>query len=191
MHITQQTRFNLFFMSNTQAHNFTRSPVEEVFGGCFTIDSGSCFRTIPRPYPGWPHIRDEIRDMINETGGISRITKCTLRYTDRIAQKCLKSLSEPVPVASLLSGITMHQTNRLPGEEFIIRTSIFNTTGSVRSIFEDPVNPGWSLIFTMETDEPIRFYTREEVLKWFDDARAEIHHLFDLIVPEEIIQTIR
>jgi hypothetical protein len=72
-------------MDHPPPHSFSRSPVEEVFCRC-TCGSGaeSLSLTIPQPYPGWPNIRDMIREMIAVAGEISRITGCMLRYTDLI-----------------------------------------------------------------------------------------------------------
>jgi hypothetical protein len=38
---------------------------------------------------------------------------------------------------------------------------------------------------------PVSFVSGDSALNWFDDARAEIHRLFDLIAPEEIVQALR
>jgi len=43
----------------------------------------------------------------------------------------------------------------------------------------------------MNTERPARFDTVSSVLNWFDDARAGIHEIFDLIVPEEIVQALK
>ena len=66
-----------------------------------------------------------------------------------------------------------------------------DTTGSVCSLQNRPGKPGWTLVFTLKTEGPARFASSDAVLDWFDNARTGIHELFDLIVPEEIVQTLR
>ncbi len=177
-------------MDHPLPHSFSRSPVQEVFC-CCTPGPGaeSLSLVIPPPYPGWPHIRDRITDMIAGAGEISRITGCTLRYTDLL----------PVPPGIHLPGI--EEIEQLLSRNFNCETrqdeivfpstKIPGTVGSVRSIRPKPGNPGWTLVFTMHTDEPAGFLSSESVVEWFDGARAEIHALFDLIVPEEIVQLLR
>jgi hypothetical protein len=54
-----------------------------------------------------------------------------------------------------------------------------------------PGKPGWTLVFTMRTRDPARFFSGEDVLNWFDDARAGIHELFDIIVPEKVVWVLK
>ena len=129
--------------------------------------------------------------MIDETGDTSLINGCILRYTDLIPAQYLKNTIEPIDVPGLLSEKVIPRTNRETGDTQITHTSIPNTTGSVCSIRGDSQNPGWILIFAMQTEAPTRYPSREQVLNWFDDARDEIHVLFDLIVPEDIVQALR
>ena len=78
-------------------------------------------------------------------------------------------------------------------QEDIVFTSMKSpaTAGSVRSIRPKPEKQGWTLVFTMHTGEPAGFLSSESIVEWFDNARAEIHGLFDLIVPDEIVQILR
>ena len=179
-------------MIHPPPHSFSRSPVEEVFCSLITRPGTvSLSRTIPPPYPGWPYIREEIGNMIDDTGDTSQITGCILRYTDLIPAQYLETITEPVTVLSMLSEKVIRQSSRERGDILVTRTSIPDTTGSVCSIRGDIQNPGWILIFTMQTEALTREPSREQVLNWFDDARAEIHVLFDLIVPEDIVQAFR
>lgn len=75
-------------------------------------------------------------------------------------------------------------------QDEIVFTSrkIPRTEGSIRSIHNRPGKPGWILVFTMYTETPRGFLSGDRVVIWFDDARAEIHGLVDLIVPEEIVK---
>jgi uncharacterized protein (TIGR04255 family) len=179
-------------MNHPPPHSFSRSPVEEVFCRCsFGSDAESLSLTIPPPYPGWPHIRDGIRDMIAGAGEISRITGCMLRYTDLIPVARGKNLPGPEDIAHLLSG-SYHCSFDTPQNEIVlISTKIPDTAGSVCSIHPRSGKPGWTLIFSMKTEGSARFVSGDSVLNWFDDARAGIHELFDLIVPEEIVQALR
>jgi uncharacterized protein (TIGR04255 family) len=179
-------------MNHPPPHSFSRSPVEEVFCRC-TCESGaeSLSLTIPPPYPGWPHIRDGIRDMIAGAGEISRITGCMLRYTDLIPVVDGKTLPGTETIEHLLSGRFNCSFDNTQNGIVLISTKFPDTAGSVSSIRHRPGKPGSTLIFTMNTQEPARFVSSDGVLNWFDDARAAIHEIFDLIVPEEIVQSFR
>ncbi len=179
-------------MDHPLPHSFSRSPVEEVLCRCrFGSDTESLSLTVPGPYPGWPHIRDGIGDMIAGAGDVSRITGCMLRYTDLLPVVDEKNLPGTEDIGHLLSGRFDWYFENGQNEIVPAGMKIPDTTGSVRSIRNRPGKPGWTLIFTMKTEGPARFVSGEGVLNWFDDARAGIHGLFDIIVPEEIVQTLR
>lgn len=179
-------------MDHPPPHSFSRSPVEEVFCQC-SLGSGaeSLSLTISSPYPGWPCIRDGIRDMIACAGEASRISGCMLRYTDLLPVPPGKSLPGTNTIGHLLSGTFTCSVDTARDEIMLVSTNIPGTAGSVRSIPPGPGIPGWTLIFTLTTEGPARFDSWDSVLTWFDDARAEIHGLFDLIVPEEIVRVLR
>jgi uncharacterized protein (TIGR04255 family) len=179
-------------MNHPAPHSFSRSPVEEVFCCCTCgSDAESLSLTIPRPYPGWPHIRDRIRDMIAGAGEISRITGCMLRYTDLLPVVDGKDLPGIEDIELLLSERYNCSIDTPQNEIVLIGTKIPDTAGSVCSIQNRPGKPGWTLIFTMRTERPAGFVSGDSVVNWFDDARAGIHDLFDLIVPDEIVQGLR
>jgi hypothetical protein len=178
-------------MNHPPPHSFSRSPVEEVFCRCTCgSDSESLSLTIAPPYPGWPHIRDMIGDMIARAGKISLITGCMLRYTDLIAVVDGKNVPGTEDIEHMLSGRFKCFFDNKQNEIVLISTKIPNTAGSVCSIYNRPGKPGWMLIFTMNTEGLPGFVSGDDVLTWFDDARAGIHELFDLIVPEEIVQAL-
>jgi hypothetical protein len=129
--------------------------------------------------------------MVARAGEISHITGCTLRYTDRIPVVEGVSLPGSEEIGHLLSGRFHCSLDTAQNEIVLIRTKIPGTAGAVCSIHPRPGTPGWTLIFTMKTEGPARFVSSDSVLDWFDDARAGIHELFDLIVPEEIVQALR
>lgn len=179
-------------MKHPPPHSFSRSPVEEVFCHCICgSDTESLSLTIPPPYPGWPCIREGISDMIAGAGEISRITGCMLRYTDLIPVAEGVSLPGTGEIVHLLSGRFECSIDRSQNEIVLVRTKIPDTTGSVCSLQNRPGSRGWTLVFTMKTDGPAGFGSTDRVLDWFDDARAGIHELFDLVVPAEIVQALR
>jgi uncharacterized protein (TIGR04255 family) len=179
-------------MDHPPPHFFSRSPVEEVFCGCTCrSDVDPPALTIPLPYPGWPHIRDRIREMIAGAGEISRITGCMLRYTDLIPVVDGKDLPGSEDIEVLLSGRYPCYFDNNQHEIVLISTKIPDTAGSVCSMHNRPGKPGWTLIFTMRTERPAGFVSGDSILNWFDDARAGIHGLFDLIVPDDIVQSLR
>lgn len=176
-------------MTHPPPHAFSRSPVEEVFCRCTVSPKAkSLSLAIPAPYPGWPDIREQIGDMIAGAGETSRITGCILRYTDIFPVNPGIALPGIEDLEEFLSRNYHCKT----GQDEIVFTSrkIPLTAGSVRSVHNQG-KPGWTLMFTVHIERPGGFLSRESVLEWFDDARAEIHGLFDLIVPEEIVQILR
>lgn len=145
--------------------------------------------TIPPPYPGWPIIRDRIREMVAGAGEVSRISGCMLRYTDLIPVDCGGALPGSEDIVRLLSGrfdcsLSAAQVVRVQG--------VFpGTEGAVSSLSPMPGRPVWTLIFSMETAGHLLFVSEDSTLNWFDDARDGIHMLFDLIVPDNIVQSLR
>lgn len=179
-------------MKHPPPHSFSRSPVEEVFCCCtYGSDAELLSLTIPLPYPGWPHIRDRIRDMIARRGDVSQITGCMLRYTDLIPIAEGKDLPGTAEIGQALSGRYDCYFDNEQKIFVLTSTEILYTAGSVCSIYNRPGKSGWILVFTMKTDQPTRFVSDESVLNWFDDARTGIHELFDLIVPEKVVQILK
>ena len=129
--------------------------------------------------------------MIAGAGEISRITGCTLRYTDLIPVIEGTVLPGTEDIEQRLSGIFDGYSNENQHELVLLNTKIPDTLGSVCSLYNRSGKPGWTLIFTVKTEGPVRFVSGDDVVNWFDDARAGIHRLFDLIVPAEIVQTLR
>ena len=129
--------------------------------------------------------------MIADAGEISRITGCTLRYTDLFFVASAKKLPGIEEIGQILSGKFNCYLHNAQEEIVIVSVNIPDTIGSVRSMYNMPGKPGWTLIFTMHTEVPARFVSCDSVMIWFDDARTEIHEIFDLIVPEEIVQLLR
>lgn len=173
-------------------HSFSRSPVEEVFCQCtFGSAAESLSLVVPPPYRGWPHIRDEIRTMIASAGDISRITGCNLRYTDLIPVASGMDMPGTEAIVDLLSGKFDCHIDMTKNEIVLGSTDIPGTAGSVCLREKRHRKPAWTLIFSLHTVGETSFDSCDSVIGWFDDARAEIHDLFDLIVPEEIVQIFR
>jgi len=179
-------------MDHPPPHSFSRSPVAEVFCRCsLGSDAESLSLAIPQPYPGWPHIRERIRDMIASAGEVSCITGCMLRYTDLLSVARGIDLPGIETIGDLLSGKFTCSLDAAQNEIMLTGMNLPHMAGSVCSLVNRPGKPGWTLVFCLHTQGPARFATVDSVLQWFDDARALIHGLFDLIVPEEIVQVLK
>lgn len=179
-------------MDHPPPHSFSRSPVEEVCCRCLLgSDAKPLSLTILPPYPGWPHIRDGIRDMIAGAGEASRITGCMLRYTDLIPVAPGIALPGIEAISDLLSGKCRCSVDSAQNKIAFTSPDIPNIAGSVFSLVNRPGKSGWTLVFSLHTHGPAAFATGDSVLNWFDDARGLIHGLFDIIVPEEIVQVLR
>jgi uncharacterized protein (TIGR04255 family) len=179
-------------MNHPQPHSFSHSPIEEVFCRCIGEAGDEVVSlTIPPPYPGWPHIRNRIRDMITGNEEIFPIKGCMIRYTDLIPVSSGKNLPGTAYLADLIYERFDCSYDNSQDDTVLISTKIPNLSGSVCSIHNRPGKPGWTLVFTMNTGGPVRFVAGDGVLIWFDSARAIVHDLFDLIVPAEIVQELK
>ncbi len=123
-----------------------------------------------------------------------------LRYTDLIPVVNEKNLPGTEEIERVLFGrfdcsfdTSQNEIHRYGSRRpvVLVGTNIPNTAGSVCSLHNRRRKPGWTLIFTIRTEGPARFVSGDHVVNWFEDARAEIHDLFDLIVPDEIVQALR
>jgi len=127
--------------------------------------------------------------MIAGTEDISRITGCMLQYTDLIPVHQSMDLPGMKEIEQLLS--VKFNCHTIRDEVVLSGTHIPGTAGSVRSLLNRAGKPGWTLVFSIQTEGAARFASCDDLLDWFDDARAGIHGLFDLVVPEEIIQALK
>lgn len=127
--------------------------------------------------------------MIAGAGDISLISGCVLRYTDLIPVDQGKNLPGISAIGHLIAGRYGCSFDSSGNETVYFGPILPGTSGTVSSL---PYGrTGWTLIFTMQTDGQARFVSEDRVLNWFDDARDVIHRLFDLIVPEDIVQSLR
>ena len=129
--------------------------------------------------------------MITGAGDVSRIRGCMLNYTDLLPVARETQVPGIGTISDLIAGKFRCSINAAQNEIVFTGTGIPNTAGSVRSIANRPGKPGWTLVFCLHTRGPARFATTDGVLQWFDDARAVIHGLFDLVVPGDIVQGFR
>ncbi len=157
-----------------EPHNFSRSPVAEVF--CrWEFESGSIITfSIPGPYPGWRSIQGDIRRVIAGIIQTKGVVSCMLRYTDEFSFQAREK--DPSAYSSLIApdAEPWHKAADTPKStaEVEIRTD------HGRKVFV--------YVFTIETDTAW-FATEEEIVEWYDAAHAEIHNLFDKLVPPELI----
>lgn len=177
-------------MNHPPPHSFSRSPVEEVICRCVLgYNAESLSLTIPGPYPGWPKIRERIREMVDSVEDISRITGAMLIYTDLFPVLPGVTLPEAKDIEQILSG--EYNCHTVRDKVVFSCTSIPGTAGTIRSLRNSPKRPGWTLVFSVQTEGQHRFASCDLVVVWFDDAHAAIHNLFDRIVPEDIVQALR
>ena len=189
----QERRPNLriqLFLMDPPPHSFSRSPVAEVFCQC-TPGRGAAplSLAVTGPYPGWPAVRNRVREMLAGTGDASRIAGCLLRYTDLIPLPPGVTLPRTDEIERLLS--QRYRCSRSGDAVVLSGTDIPGTLRSVRSSVDRPGGRVWTLVFSLQTRGEPGFASADHVMEWFDDAHAEIHELFDCIVPGEIVQGLR
>lgn len=129
--------------------------------------------------------------MLESVPDVSLVTGCMIRYTDFIPIAPGTRLPTAEEIVTLLSGKFNGYLETTQDGVLLTRTNIPGTAGSVRSMYHQPGKEGWTLVFAVYTQGAARFLSSDTILDWFDDARAEIHGLFDLIVPEEIVQALK
>ncbi|HWQ68044.1 MAG TPA: hypothetical protein VN372_14395 [Methanospirillum sp.] len=167
-------------------HNFTRSPVIEVFFS-YTCQNGErkALSVYP-PYPGWEKIGRDIRNLLLIEHE-QMIRECSLQYTD---QFILTAGEDPDLLQSMPIDPSWHidrkEENRL---EIRVKPIIPNTTGTINIRLNMKV-PVITYIFTIITSPTVQI-TAEQTYTWCEEAHTEIHDLFDIIVPVRFIDMIR
>jgi uncharacterized protein (TIGR04255 family) len=175
-------------MKTPQAHNFSRSPVEEVYGSCTTSSGRKSAITVLAPYPGWSTIRNDLSSMIKKISD-PVVTSCTLRYTDRFHPFSLDDVSGPLFLGSMSCGKIHSRIEKRTEDLFLMKTNIPDSTASVRFITGGSIGQGSTLIFTISSTK--KRLVNDKILTWFDAAHDDIHDLFDICVPEELISTLK
>jgi uncharacterized protein (TIGR04255 family) len=131
------------------------------------------------PYPGWETIRNELREVIFADPLRPVYTGCMLRYTDRFVHP------PGMDRAGLNSGVWERIVEK-KGDDYQVSTGIPETTAVIRYIAGTRESV---FIFTVRIDGSPGL-SGEDVLTWFDAAHDEIHLLFDISVPEELVRTL-
>lgn len=154
-------------------HNFSHSPVVEVFCS-FMFDSGAIISlSIPAAYPGWGSIQSDIRNIITGIVPDKIITGCVLRYTDEFSRKPDSDGVGLGNIPVLKSGESRVDSGLAGSEAFV-------------QIQHDEQRSVISFIFTVH-NKNLHILSPAEILAWFDEAHTVIHHLFDRMVPGEYI----
>ena len=168
-------------MTDPALHNFSSSPVEEVFCS-FTKDTKGLPDTlvIHAPYPGWETIRGDLQRLISVEPSVATFTRYALRYTDRFHPgDHLSGTFKRDDIQDRIIGTS--------GDDIEVTTDIPGTKAFLRYTPDDTY--GHTLTFTFQGDSSR--VSADEMMTWFDAAHAGIHILFDLCVPEEIIRILR
>ncbi|MDD1727778.1 MAG: TIGR04255 family protein [Methanospirillum sp.] len=172
-------------------HNFSRSPVEEVF--C-SLEIEDLQDNVPQvsvfvkaPYPGWNKIRDSLAASIATLPDYRRVSGFTLRYTDRflIKESVYHQITGEIRT-DLCNQVQISDT----AYEFHLNIPNPAMKVQIRSWYDTNAKPGWILVFTVKSTGNSAGSRCEEILDWFDSAHAEIHILFDQIVPAAIVDLI-
>ncbi|HWQ63813.1 MAG TPA: TIGR04255 family protein [Methanospirillum sp.] len=174
-------------MNSPLPHNFSRSPVEEVCCSLVLITEPVSF-TIAPPYPGWGSIRNRLTDEIAGLKDVSEVAGCSLQYRDRF----LLDTDEFSRVINEIKPDLFH-TDLISDKEYLVIpiTQWLEHRVCIRTSHETGEQLAWILTFNIQTCAAFRPEKPDDILSWFDKAHAVIHTLFDLIVPEEIIEQIR
>jgi uncharacterized protein (TIGR04255 family) len=169
---------NPVFMIQPEPHNFSQSPVAEVL--CrWEFESGSLITlSIPGPYPGWRSIQGDIRRVIAGIIQTKGVVSCMLRYTDEFAFEAGEK--DPSAYSSTIAPDAEAWQKAADTPKFSAGVEI--RTDHERKVFE--------YVFTIQTDTAW-FATEEEIVDWYDAAHAEIHNLFDKVVPSELIRKLQ
>lgn len=178
-------------MKMPSPHNFSRSPVDEVYCACIRSPEGENLElTIPAPYPGWSRIRDQLSTQIATISDPLRISGCTLRFTDRFPS--VRVVPTHDFFRKLMATRIISEQKLDNKSEFKLNSSLPGTMIQIISIGDGQNNVGWTLVFILMSDPgACLFSTHEKIQTWFDEAHAEIHLLFDMMVPPEIIEQVR
>lgn len=173
-------------MTRLNPHNFTHSPVQEVVCSCsFESDEPLSLRVLA-PYPGWVSIKKDISEILEGMPDTCIVTGCTLQYIDIFHPVTLDESSGPQFLGfGEHSGIKERIIGR-KGDDFIISSPIPGSDIYIRQKNGGNRGQGSTLVFTIVAHSSL--LSIGKVLNWFDTAHDEIHHLFDLCVPPEIIK---
>jgi uncharacterized protein (TIGR04255 family) len=136
---------------------------------------------VDAPYPGWTVISRRLAELLPDARG--PVSRCRLEFTDRF------SLSPPDNINSLfqLSRFFPDLTKTPPRAKPVVYTgpsSVKDTMNEITLRCEKKI--AVCLDFTLSRVS-YSGIPAKEALSWFDAAHAEIHHLFDEMVSDEMI----
>lgn len=177
-------------MNTPPPHNFSHSPVEEVYCSCELNQGKNLALSVRSPYPGWSRIREDYSTLIASIPDPNHVSGCLLRYTD-----WFPSVRVIPSHDSFKRQITDQVQTRKMSEtelELAFRSSLSGSMVRIRSVYGNLERSGWTLVFTLMIDPgSCHFSSSKDILAWFDAAHAEIHVLFDQMVPPEITDEVR
>lgn len=159
-------------------HNFTVSPVKEVYymikPGSGDVRAGS----IMAPYPGWKVIFNEISKILDE---IDENCECLLRYSDVFEIPSGKRARYLVKDTDIFHGGKegYGQFVLSSGKLVLFHSSI--STGCQCSLFN------MDLIFEIKSTS----VAKVDILDWFDAAHDLIHVMFDETLSEDAINDLK
>jgi len=178
-------------MNQPPPHAFSRSPVQDVTAGVSIRDQRTHVVMIPAPYPGWPAIRENIENIASRHDEFPDISGCFLRYRDRFPARIIRNLSGRSNPELWLDQCDLGPISTEKGVRRLLLPAGKGMTGSVTAFQGSQGDDGWLLIFSFFSDKDPIFHSSQDVLDWFDQARASIHLLFDQIVPAGILPMLR
>lgn len=167
---------------DTPPHNFTHSPVDEV-SFRFSFNAHAPVETIvPSPYPGWQVIREKITEVLETISGTRTIHSCMLRYTDVFSLQDGDVLHQLVSVAPGIPDNMMFTPSVESMSEISMRSISHNNEICIRFRHD---NIRMVLVFEVMSEKDHEIWL-DSALQWFDFAREDIHHVFDLVVLDEL-----
>ncbi len=178
-------------MEQPPPHAFARSPVQDVTASITVRDQYSHVVMIPAPYPGWPSIREKIERKASEIDTFSDISGCFIRYRDRFPAWIISTLSGRRDPDRWLEQCALGPISTKLGACTLLLPVSEGMTGSVTSCQIPQGDDDWLLVFSFFSEQNLIFRSSRDVLDWFDQARAQVHILFDQIVPDEVIPMLR
>jgi len=168
-------------------HNFTHSPVEEVFCRYTRTNGEQIDITIPSPYPGWTTIREQLAQSLEELPNNEGVTSCLLKYTDSFPLFEEDELHQLISIAPHIQNDLQYHIE--PGQEPEIAIT-GSKTGTQIIIWFEEKNDRVLLVFEAMSGEDMMMES-DSALLWFDSTRADIHLLFDSVVSDELKMRIR
>jgi uncharacterized protein (TIGR04255 family) len=190
-------------MTTPPPHGFSRSPVKKVIcswyspespdsiveegsHGTLTRDgSGTVSLLFEAPYPGWAIISRRLAEILPACGTGDSVSRCSLVFSDRFLLSPVDDITSLFSLSRFFPGLTETSLVTEPvvyvgsssGEETVIELTFRYEKNEHHVVHID-----FHLCSVSDAGMPA-----ERALSWFETAHAEIHHLFDEMVSDEII----